>query len=377
MAKKDYYELLGVARNASEADIKKAYRRLAMKHHPDRNPDDKQAEEKFKEINAAYETLADKQKRAYYDQFGHVDPSMGAGHSAGPGAAGFGDIFEDIFGDIFGSRRGGHAPGASAGADLQYNIELTLEQAVNGTSMNIRVPTLVSCKECNGSGARKGSTPKTCETCDGAGQVRMQQAFFSIQQTCPTCHGQGKVITDACPKCYGQGRVKEHKTLAIKIPAGVDTGDRIRLSGEGEAGSHGGPTGDLYVQVKVKPHPIFQRDGINLHCEVPISFVTAALGGEVEVPTLAHRVSLKIPAETQSGKIFRLRGQGVKSIHSRGVGDLLCTVHVETPVKLNSEQKQLLKDFEASLKKDHGSHSPKEQSWFAGVKKFFEDMKFS
>lgn len=375
--KQDYYEILGVARNASSAEIKKTYRRLAMKHHPDRNPDDKVSEEKFKQVKEAYEVLSDDQKRANYDQFGHagVDSSMGGG---GGGGAGFSDVFEDIFGDIFGSRGGARgAPQAERGADLRYHLDLTLEQAAEGTTIEIKVPTLVACEPCHGSGAAPGSSPVTCTTCEGMGQVRMQQGFFSIQQTCPTCHGQGRIIKNPCTKCRGQGRVQESKTLSVKIPAGVDTGDRIRLSGEGEAGMRGGPSGDLYVQVSIKPHPIFERHGNDLHCEVPISFTTAALGGHVEVPTLEGRVSLKIPAETQTGKQFRLRSKGMRSVRRREVGDLICSAIVETPINLDEEQKELLHKFETSLgKNDVPHHSPKSSSWFTGVKKFFEDMKF-
>ncbi|GAB4299035.1 MAG: molecular chaperone DnaJ [Thiohalomonadaceae bacterium] len=374
MSKRDYYEVLGVAKNATEAEIKKAFKRLAMKYHPDRNPDDKAAEEKFKEAKEAYDILTDAQKRAAYDQFGHagVDPSAGGGY--GPGGASFSDIFGDVFGDIFGGGAGARGgTRAYRGSDLRYNLELSLEEAVMGTTVKIRVPTLVECDECGGSGAKKGTRAQTCPTCHGHGQVRMQQGFFSLQQTCPRCHGSGKIITDPCGKCHGQGRVQEQKTLSVKVPAGVDNGDRIRLSGEGEAGLHGGPAGDLYVQIHVREHPIFTRDENNLACEVPISFVTAALGGELDVPTLGGRVKLKIPAETQSGKLFRLRGKGVKSVRGGDVGDLICRVVVETPVNLTSKQKELLQQFEASLNGD--KHSPKASSWLDGVKKFFEDMK--
>lgn len=376
MSKRDYYEVLGVAKNATEAEIKKAFKRLAMKYHPDRNPDDKAAEEKFKEAKEAYEILTDVQKRAAYDQFGHagVDPSAGGGGGYGPGGAGFSDIFGDVFGDIFGGGAGARgSTRAYRGSDLRYNLELSLEEAVMGTTVKIRIPTLVECGVCDGSGAKKGTSPQTCPTCHGHGQVRMQQGFFSLQQTCPRCHGSGKIITDPCSACHGQGRVQEHKTLSVKVPAGVDEGDRIRLSGEGEAGLHGGPSGDLYVQIHVREHSIFARDGNNLACEVPISFVTAALGGELDVPTLGGRVKLKIPAETQSGKLFRLRGKGVRSVRGGEVGDLICRVMVETPVNLTGKQKELLREFEASLGGDR--HSPKASSWLDGVKKFFEDMK--
>lgn len=383
MSKRDYYEVLGVAKGASDQEIKKAYRRLAMKYHPDRNPDDAKAEANFKEVNEAYEVLSDDKKKSAYDQFGHagVDPNMGAGAGGAGGFAGgsFSDIFSDVFGDIFGgggagsSRRGQSR--ATRGADLRYNLELNLEAAVKGTNVKINIPTYIHCDECDGSGAKKGTKPTECDTCGGVGQVRMQQGFFSVQQTCPTCHGTGQIIKDPCPKCYGQGRVKDQKTLSVKIPAGVDSGDRIRLSGEGEAGSHGGPAGDLYVEVSVREHKIFTRDGRNLYCEVPISFVDATLGGELEVPTLDGRVKLKIPEETQSGKVFRMRGKGVASVRGGGVGDLLCRVMVETPVKLNKHQKDLLKDFQNSLENNGDKHSPKKNSWFDGVKKFFEDMR--
>jgi molecular chaperone DnaJ len=383
MSKRDYYEVLGVSRNASEAELKKAYRRAAQKHHPDRNPDNKEAEEKFKECKEAWEVLSDSQKRAAYDQFGHagVDPSMGAGGGfggAGAGAAGFGDIFGDVFGDIFGGGRGrGGAGGGQRvyrGSDLRYNLELSLEDAVAGTEVKIRVPTLVSCSACGGSGAKKGSKPKTCTTCGGHGQVRMQQGFFSLQQTCPHCHGAGTVISDPCGTCQGKGRVEERKTLSVKVPAGVDTGDRIRLAGEGEAGANGGPPGDLYVQVQVRQHPIFEREDNNLFCEVPISFVTAALGGELEVPTLNGRVNLKIPAETQTGRMFRLRGKGVKPVRGGAIGDLLCRVKVETPVNLTSKQKDLLQEFSGELESGDGRHSPQHTSWLDGVKKFFDGL---
>ena len=376
MSKRDYYEVLDVSKNASEAEIKKAFKRLAMKCHPDRNPD-KAAEEQFKEAKEAYDVLTDAQKRAAYDQFGHagVDPSAGMG-GAGYGGASFSDIFGDVFGDIFGG--GGRTAGGQRvyrGADLRYNLELSLEEAVSGASVNIRIPTHVECEECGGSGAKKGTSPVTCSTCGGHGQVRMQQGFFSLQQTCPRCHGSGNIIETPCGKCHGHGRVEVQKTLSVKVPAGVDNGDRIRLSGEGEAGEHGGPSGDLYVHVIVRPHDIFQRDGNDLYCEVPISVVTASLGGELEIPTLDGRVNLKIPAESQSGKLFRLRGKGVKSVRGSQTGDLLCRVSVETPVNLTKKQKELLKEFEASMNEDNVNHSPRAASWLDGVKKFFEDMK--
>ncbi|HKK23755.1 MAG TPA: molecular chaperone DnaJ [Pseudohaliea sp.] len=375
MAKRDYYEVLGVSRGADEKDIKKAYRRVAMKYHPDRNPDDPDADEKFKEATEAYDVLTDSEKRAAYDQFGHagVDQSMGGG-AGGFGGGSFSDIFGDVFGDIFGG--GGRARGGpQRGADLRYTLDISLEQAVRGTTVEIRVPTLVSCSTCNGSGAKKGSSPTTCGTCGGVGQVRMQQGFFQVQQACPTCRGRGTLISDPCTSCRGQGRVEKTKTLSVKVPPGVDTGDRIRLASEGEAGPEGGPPGDLFVQISVKQHPIFERDGKNLYCEIPITFVDAALGGELEVPTLDGRVKLKIPPETQTGKLFRLRGKGVQPVRGGGVGDLLCRAVVETPVNLNKEQKELLRQFEESLGQGGNAQSPRQTSFFEGVKRFFDDMK--
>jgi molecular chaperone DnaJ len=374
MAKRDYYKVLEVARDASEADIKKAYRRLAMKLHPDRNPDDKSAEEQFKEAKEAYEVLSDAPKRALYDQHGHegLEAQRGAGGGPGfnPGEA-FGDIFGDVFGDIFGgARRGGRAQ-VFRGADLRYELELDLRQAVFGTSVEIDVPRLAECETCHGSGAAKGSKPVDCETCHGAGTVRVSQGFFQLQQTCPRCRGTGKIIRNPCETCHGQGRVRRTKKLSVKIPAGVDNGDRIRLSGEGEAGRNGGPAGDLYVEVNVRPHDIFEREGEHLSCEVPVSFVTATLGGTVIVPTLDGQVSLKIPPETQSGRTFRLRDKGVKPVRGGSRGDLFCKVMVETPVNLSGEQKDLLRKFEDSLKTDHRRHAPREDGFFEGVKRFF------
>jgi len=378
MSKRDYYEVLGTPRNASEAELKKAYRRAAQKHHPDRNPDDAKAEEKFKECKEAWEVLGDSQKRAAYDQFGHagVDPSMGGGFGGGAAGAGVNDIFGDVFGDIFGGgrARGGGGQRVYRGSDLRYNLEMSLEDAVAGSEVKIRIPTMVACKECSGSGAKKGSSPTKCTTCDGHGQVRMQQGFFSLQQTCPHCQGKGTVISDPCNSCRGKGRVQERKTLSVKVPAGVDTGDRIRLAGEGEAGESGGPPGDLYVQVQVKEHPIFHREENHLYCEVPISFVTAALGGEMEVPTLDGRVNLKIPAETQTGRMFRMRGKGVKPVRGGPVGDLFCKVGVETPVKLSRKQKDLLKEFAGEMESGGSRHSPQAHSWMDSVKSFFDDL---
>ena len=375
MSKRDYYQVLDVARTASEADIKKAYRRLAMKYHPDRNPDDAEATEKFKEVKEAYEVLSDAQKRAIYDQHGHAGLE---GARAGGGAGfdprdAFGDIFGDVFGDIFGVGRRGRSQ-VFRGADLRYELELTLEQAVFGGTVNIDFATMAECGECSGSGSAKGAKPATCETCRGAGQVRMQQGFFTVQQTCPRCNGRGQVISDPCGGCRGQGRVRKNKTLSVKVPPGVDTADRIRLSGEGEAGRNGGPPGDLYVEVRVKDHPIFERDGAHLSCEVPVSIATATLGGSIDVPTLGGNATIKIPAETQSGRVFRLREKGIHPVRGGPVGDLFCRIVVETPVNLSREQKDLLRKFDESLQKDARHHHPREESWLDGVKRFFSSL---
>jgi len=342
MAKRDFYETLGVAKNASDEEIKKAYRKLAMKFHPDRNPDSKQAEDKFKEAKEAYEMLSDPQKREAYDRFGHagVDPSGG--------------------------------PQVYRGADLRYNLDITLEQAANGFDTTIRVPSWDECDTCHGSGAKPGTSATTCGTCGGHGQVRMQQGFFSIQQTCPKCHGSGKVIADPCSPCAGSGRVKRNKTLEVKIPAGIDDGMRIRSTGNGEPGMNGGPPGDLYVEIHIKQHAVFQRDGDDLHCEMPISFAKAALGGEIEVPTLSGKVSFSVPEGTQSGKTFRLRSKGVKGVRSGFPGDLFCHVVVETPIKLTDRQKDLLREFEQLTAEGGAKHSPQSKSWMDKVKEFFE-----
>ncbi len=372
MAKRDYYDVLGVGKGASDADIKKAFRRIAMKYHPDRNPDGADAEDKFKEAQEAYEILGDEEKKAAYDRFGHAGVDGQSGGGGGFGGGNFSDVFGDVFGDIFGG--GGRGRGGPArGSDLRYDLQLDLEDAVRGKTVQIDVPTMSSCDTCDGSGARKGSSPVTCSTCNGAGQVRMSQGFFSVQQACPQCRGRGQMISDPCGDCHGQGVKEERKTLSVKIPAGVDTGDRIRLGGKGEAGPQGGPPGDLYVQMVVRDHPIFVRDDSNLHCEVPISFAQAALGGEIEVPTLSGKVKLKIPAETQSGKLFRLRGKGVAPVRGGGVGDLLCRVVLETPINLSAEQRKLLEQFEQSLN-GNSKHSPRSSSWFDGVKKFFDNL---
>ena len=378
MAKRDYYETLGVNRDVPEDEIKKAYRKLAMKYHPDRNPDSKDAEEKFKEAKEAYEVLSDEQKRAAYDAYGHagVDPSAAAG--AGAGAQGFGsfaDAFGDIFGEIFGGAAGGGRRGSNVyrGADLRYNLEISLEEAARGTETRIRIPTMDECETCHGSGAKPGTQPKTCPTCNGQGQVRMQQGFFSIQQTCPKCHGSGKVVETPCPTCSGVGRIKRQKTLSVKIPAGVDEGDRIRLAGEGEVGVNGGPSGDLYVVIHIREHSVFQRDHNDLHCEMPISFTTAALGGEIEIPTLDGAAKIRIPAETQSGKVFRLRGKGIKGVRSNSHGDLLCHVVVETPINLTARQRELLEELEAINVRDGSRHNPRAKSWLDKVKEFFAE----
>lgn len=379
MAQRDYYEVLGVSKDVSEAELKKAYRRLAMKHHPDRNPDDEGAIEKFKEAKEAFEILKNKEKRAAYDQFGHAGVSNQPGGFGGGGGGGadINDIFGDVFGDIFGGgRRGGGSQRVYRGDDLQYNLEISLEEAVSGTSTEIKIPNTVSCEVCDGNGSKRGTTPSACSTCHGVGQVRMQQGFFSVQQTCPACRGKGKVITDPCPNCRGQGRTQKEKTLSVKIPAGVDTGDKIRLSGEGEASDSGGPSGDLYVAIVVKSHPIFQRDGADLLCTVPINFATASVGGELEVPTLDGRVKLKIPAGTQTEKTFRLRGKGVKPVRGGAVGDLLAKVRIETPINLSTSQRDLLMQFHETISGENAQkHSPQAHSWLGGVKKFFDDLR--
>ena len=374
MARRDYYQVLDVARTATEVEIKKAYRRLAMKFHPDRNPTDHEAEGRFKEVKEAYEVLCDPQKRAAYDQFGHagVDASRGGGQGFDPRDA-FGDIFGEVFGDIFGGGRRNRS-GVYRGADLRYELALDLEQAVFGAAANVEFTTLAECGECKGSGSAEGAKPATCETCRGAGQVRMQQGFFAVQQTCPRCQGRGQVITDPCSGCRGQGRLRRQKTLAVKVPAGVDDGDRIRLTGEGEAGRNGGPAGDLYVEIRVREHKIFERDGSHLSCEVPMSFATASLGGTIEVPTLDGNATIKVPPETQSGRVFRLREKGIKPVRGGPTGDLFCRVVVETPVNLNREQKELLRSLEGSLKNDAKRHHPREDSWLDGVKRFFSTL---
>jgi molecular chaperone DnaJ len=373
MAKRDFYEILGVAKNASDDDLKKAYRKLAMKYHPDRNPDSKEAEEKFKQAKEAYEILSDDQKRSAYDRYGHAGVDPNAAGMGGAGGAGFGDAFGDIFGEIFGAGRrgGGGGPQVYRGADLKYAMEITLEQAANGFDTEIRVPSWENCEVCKGSGAKVGTTPKACRTCGGSGAVRMQQGFFSVQQTCPTCHGSGKEITDPCVSCDGVGRTRRNKTLQVKIPAGIDDGMRIRSSGNGEPGINGGPSGDLFVEIHIKEHKIFQRENDDLHCELTIPFTTAALGGEIQVPTLNGKAEITIPEGTQSGKTFRLRGKGIKGVRGAYPGDLYCHFVVETPVKLTEEQKVILRQFETSLTEGGERHSPQSKSWTDRVKDFF------
>ena len=377
MSKRDYYKVLDVPKTATEAEIKKAYRRLAMKFHPDRNPNDKDSEERFKEAKEACEVLTDAQKRAIYDQHGHAGieaASRGGGRSGFSGGDAFSDIFGDVFGDIFGAARRGGGDARTQqfrGADLRFELELELDQAVFGYAAEVEVPKLSECETCHGSGAAKGSTAAACDTCGGSGQIRISQGFFQLQQTCPRCRGNGTIIKNPCDTCLGQGRVRRTRKLSVKVPAGVDTGDRIRLSGEGEAGRNGGPPGDLYVEVSVREHAIFERDGEHLSCEVPVSFATAALGGTVEVPTLDGDVTLKVPGETQSGRVFRLRDKGVKPVRGGPRGDLFCRVVVETPVHLSSEQKELIRKLEAALKEDSTRHAPREQGFFEGVKRFF------
>ena len=381
MSKRDYYEALGVPKNASDDDIKKAYRKMAMKHHPDRNQGDsgKVSEDKFKEAKEAYEMLSDPQKRAAYDQYGHagVDPNM----RGGPGAEGFGGGFAEAFGDIFGDmfnqggagagRRGAGGRQMYRGGDLSYAMEVTLEEAAKGKDAQIRIPAWENCDTCSGSGAKPGTQVKTCSTCNGAGSVQMRQGFFSVQQTCPHCRGSGKIIPEPCTTCHGQGKVKKQKTLEVKIPAGIDDGMRIRSTGTGEPGTNGGPPGDLYIEIRLKKHDIFERDGDDLHCQVPVSFITAALGGEIEVPTLQGKAAIDIPEGTQAGKQFRLRGKGIKGVRSSYPGDLYCHIAVETPVKLTEHQRKLLRELEDSLKKSGARHSPSGESWTDRLKNFF------
>ena len=377
--KKDYYDTLGVPKNASDEDIKKAYRKQAMKHHPDRNQGDssKAAEEKFKDAKEAYEMLSDAQKRAAYDQYGHagVDPNRGGG----PGAEGFGgfaEAFGDIFGDVFGGQqgaRGGQRAGRQVyrGGDLSYAMEVTLEEAAIGKDAQIRIPSWDNCGICQGTGAKPGTKVVTCTTCHGHGVVQMRQGFFSVQQTCPQCKGTGKLIPEPCVSCHGVGKTKNNKTLEVKIPAGIDDGMRIRSTGNGEPGTNGGPPGDLYIEIRLKKHDIFERDGDDLHCVVPIGMPAAALGGEIEVPTLAGKAAIDIPEGTQTGKQFRLRGKGIKGVRSSYPGDLYCHITVETPVKLTEHQRKLFKELDESLKKGGPKHSPTEETWTDKLKGFF------
>ena len=375
MSKRDYYEVLGVPRNAGEDEIKKAYRKLAMKYHPDRNQGDKaaEAEAQFKEVKEAYEMLSDSQKRAAYDQYGHagVDPNMGAGGFGGGFGGGF-ESFSDIFGDIFGQARGGRGGRqVHRGNDLSYSMDITLEEAANGKNAQIRIPSWDDCDTCHGTGAKPGTSSKTCTTCGGSGVVQMRQGFFSVQQTCPHCHGSGKIIPEPCTSCHGQGKIKKQKTLEVKIPAGIDDGMRIRSAGNGEPSPNGGPPGDLYIEIRIRKHEVFERDGDDLHCVVPISFTKAALGGEIEVPTLTGKAVIDIPEGTQHGKQFRLRGRGIKGVRSSSNGDLYCHITVETPVKLTEHQRKLLKQLDESLEKGGGKHSPTEKTWFDKAKDFF------
>jgi molecular chaperone DnaJ len=377
MAKRDYYDILGVPRNASEADIKKAYRKLAMKHHPDRNQGSTgpASEEKFKEANEAYEMLTDPQKRAAYDQYGHagVDPNMGRAGAEGFG--GFAEAFGDIFGDIFGGAAGARRAGGQLvyrGNDLSYAMEITLEEAARGKDTQIRIPSWEACEPCHGSGAKPGTSPKVCSTCSGSGTVHMRQGFFSIQQTCPHCHGSGKIIAEPCITCSGAGKIKKQKTLEVKIPAGINEGMRIRSAGNGEPGTNGGPSGDLYIEIRVKAHDIFERDGDDLHCTVPVGLTTVALGGTIEVPTLGGHAEIDLPEGTQHGKTFRLRGKGIRGIRSSYPGDLYGHVAVETPVKITEHQRKLLKELDESFRSAGDRHSPNEKSWADRVKDLFK-----
>ncbi len=378
MADQDYYELLGVSKGASADEIKKAYRRMAMKYHPDRNPGDKAAEEKFKEIGEAYAVLSDEQKRAAYDRFGKagVDPNAAGGFGGFGNMGGqdfqsaFGDIFSDLFGGGARSRAGREQ--TFRGNDVRYELEISLEDAAHGRKMDIRVPGWDECKTCHGSGCKPGTGKRTCPTCNGQGVVRMSNGLFQVQQTCPHCHGAGQVISDPCPDCQGKGVIRTTKVLEVSIPAGINMGQRIRLSGKGEPGTNGGEPGDLYVEIIIKPHEIFSRDGDDLHTELPISFATAALGGQVEVPTLDGKTYVTVPEGTQTGKVFRLRGKGIQNLRTKEPGDLYLHLEVETPVNLSTKQKTLLRDFEASLKEGGEKHNPKSQSFFDRMKNFFK-----
>ena len=376
MAKRDYYDVLGVPKNATEDDIKKAYRKLAMKHHPDRNQGDTatKAEERFKEAKEAYEMLSDPHKRAAYDQHGHagVDPNLGGRGAEGFG--GFAEAFGDIFGDIFSGGQGGRGRGQQVyrGNDLSYAMEITLEEAALGKETQIRIPSWETCETCSGSGAKPGTSAKSCTTCNGAGTVHMRQGFFSIQQTCPHCRGSGRIIAEPCTACSGQGKIKKTKTLEVKIPAGIAEGMRIRSAGNGEPGTNGGPPGDLYIELRVKPHEIFERDGDDLHCSVPVGMTTAVLGGNIEVPTLSGKAEIDLPESTQHGKTFRLRGKGIKGVRSSYPGDLYCHITVETPVRITEHQRKLLKELDESFRKSGDRHSPNAKSWTDRVKDLFK-----
>jgi molecular chaperone DnaJ len=372
--KADYYETLGVAKSADEKELKSAFRKLAMQFHPDKNPGDADAEHRFKEIGEAYETLKDPQKRAAYDRFGHAAFENGGMNGGGGfgGAGGFADIFEDIFGEMMGGGRQRRSGGRERGADLRYNMEITLEEAYAGKTAQIRVPTSITCDECSGSGAKPGTQPVTCSLCSGSGRVRAAQGFFSIERTCPTCHGRGQIIKDPCPKCSGQGRITEERALSVNIPAGIEDGTRIRLTGEGEAGLRGGPAGDLYIFLSLKPHEFFQRDGADLYCKVPISMTTAALGGQFEVATLdGTQTRVKIPDGTQNAKQFRLKGKGMPVLRQPAMGDLYIQIAIETPQNLNKRQRELLEEFDRISSQDN---SPQSSGFFARMKEFFEGL---
>jgi molecular chaperone DnaJ len=375
MAKQDFYEILGVSKSASPDELKSAYRKLAMKHHPDRNPGDKSAEQKFKEINEAYDILKDDQKRAAYDRFGHAAFEQGGARGQGDFgfSGGFADIFDEMFGEFMGGGRRGQG-GPSRGSDLRYNLEISLDEAFRGKQTTIRAQTLVACDQCKGGGAEAGSRPIACPTCDGRGRVRAQQGFFTIERTCTTCQGAGRVIDNPCKACGGQGRTRREKTLSVNIPAGVEDGTRIRLGGEGEAGVRGALAGDLYMFISVTPHRIFQRDGANIYCRVPIPFTTAALGGTIEVPSVdGSRARVTVPAGTQSGHQFRLRGKGMTVLRSPARGDMFIEATVETPVNLNKRQQELLREFEKAG--EGGKTHPESEGFFAKVKEFFEDLR--
>ncbi len=375
MAKNDYYATLGVDRNASADDIKKAYRKLAMKYHPDRNQGDNEAERKFKELNEANDVLSDEQKRAAYDQYGHAAFEQGGPGGFGDGfGAGFADIFDEMFGDFMGGggRRAGRTSGR--GADLRYNMEISMTEAFSGSKSNIRVPTSIQCESCHGSGSAGGKAPDTCPSCQGHGKIRAQQGFFTIERTCPTCQGQGQVISEACPGCGGSGRTGREKTLSVNIPAGVEDGTRIRLAGEGEAGLRGAPSGDLYIFISIAPHHIFRRDSANIYCKVPIPVTTAALGGHIEVPTVdGGRAKINIPAGTQSGHQFRLKSKGMSVLRSRERGDMFVQASVETPVNLTRKQEDLLKEFESAGRTV--DNNPESEGFFTKVREIWEDLK--